>query len=79
MLQKRDFGKSKKVVKQKKLEKKFPVAVLNANFLSKFDQICSKFQNKLYYFGELVLFSTILNCTTSGIVLREIVLSGDPL
>ena len=79
MLQKRGFGKSKKVFKRKKLEKIFLVAVLNTNFLSKFDQICSKYQKKSYYFGESVWFSTILNRTTSGIVLSEIVLSGDPL
>ena len=34
---------------------------------------------KAYYFGEFVLFSTILNRTIPGIILSEIVLSGDPL
>ena len=34
---------------------------------------------KTYYIGEFVLFSTILNRTIPGIVLSEIVLSGDPL
>ena len=71
--------KIQKVFKRKKLGKNFLVADLNTNFLSKFDQICSKYQKKSYYFGELVWFSTILNRTTSGIVLSEIVLSGDPL
>ena len=33
----------------------------------------------LSYIGEFVLFSTILNRTIPGIVLSEIVLSGDPL
>ena len=31
------------------------------------------------YTEEFILFSTILNCTTTGIVLSEIVVSGDPL
>ena len=34
---------------------------------------------KPYYIGEFVLFSTLLNRTIPGIVLSEIVLSGDPL
>ena len=33
----------------------------------------------MYYIGEFVLFSAILNRTIPGIVLSEIVLSGDPL
>ena len=33
---------------------------------------------KLYYIGEFVLFSTILNRTIPGMVLSETVLSGDP-
>ena len=36
-------------------------------------------RQKTYYIGEFVLFSTILNRTIPGIVLSEIVLSGDPL
>ena len=37
----------KKTVKLNKLKKIFPAAVLNTNFLSKYDQICSKFQKKI--------------------------------
>ena len=34
---------------------------------------------KSYYFGEFALLVLFMNRTTSGIVLSEFVLSGDPL
>ena len=36
-------------------------------------------KSKSYYFGEFALLVWFMNCTTSGIVLSEFVLSRDPL
>ena len=36
-------------------------------------------QKKSYYFGEFALLVRFMNRTTSGIVLSEFVLNGDPL
>ena len=36
------------------------------------------FKKQSYYFGEFALLVRFMNCTTSGIVLSEFVLSGDP-
>ena len=36
-------------------------------------------KSKSYYFGEFALLVQFMNRTTSGIVLSEFVLSGDPL
>ena len=37
------------------------------------------FKKQSYYFGEFALLVQFMNRTTSGIVLSEFVLSGDPL
>ena len=34
---------------------------------------------KIYYIGELVLYSKILNCSVSGIMPGEFILRGEPL
>ena len=36
-------------------------------------------KKKAYYIGEFILFCIILNRTIPGIILSEIILSGDPL
>ena len=40
---------------------------------------CGSAKKKSYYFGEFALLVRFMNRTTSGIVLSEFVLSGDPL
>ena len=55
------------------------------SFLTELCLICGsakKFffsKSKSYYFGEFALLVRFMNRTTSGIVLSEFVLSGDPL
>ena len=59
-----------------KLEKYF--AKLGQN-PKKSCQNLREFEEKSYYIGESILFSTISNRTILGIVLSEFVLSGDHL